>query len=238
MPMDTLYWNNLNSEIKFKTTRKQFFGRYLWRMEIHANCVNVALYDDPEHAVEVMKYRAQNSNNWGGSWRDPYWHFDKEKYNNVDFALFERIKYIKATFTKIKTRVEESSLQYYAETEDELKQIAIELGKNSCIQYITGPRAGTEQLLLSDAIFSPKVSYRYKILIRDGNYNLALKEQVLNLLEAQEDIKLTAGIRHGLKRPYPAIWGAFFYANDLSIVTMLNLMSPGIVGKIHEVVQA
>jgi len=238
MPMDTLYWNNLNHEIKFKNTRKQFFGQYLWRMELHINCANVAGHANPEHSVDMMKFRAKNQNNWGGSWRNPYWQFDTKQYDNVDFELLKRVKKIKETFTAIKIRVEESSLQYYAKTENELKLIATELANNNCIRFITGPKAGTEKLLMADAILASKIPYQYKVLLRDGNYNLDLKKQILNLLEAQEDLKITAGLRHNLTRPYPGMWNAFFYCNDLSITTLLILMSPNIIGKIHEVVQA
>jgi hypothetical protein len=236
MLMDISFWNNLNPDIKFKDTRKQFFGQYLWRMEIHSNCIRVACHDDPEHSIEVLKFQAQNRSNWGGSWRNPNWHFDIKQYDCIDFELFKSIKEIKKTFTTIKSRVEESNLQYYAESENDLKLIAGKLTNTSCIKSITGPRKGTEQLLRRDKIIAPKIPYRYKILIRDGTYNLPLKAQLLNLLESQEDIKITSGLRHNLKRPYPGVWGAFFYANDLGITTMLSIMSPGIIGKIHEVV--
>ena len=134
--------------------------------------------------------------------------------------------------------MESDRVQFYTGSENELKQIASMLHNTTCVEAITGPRAGTEQLLISDAILAPKIPFKYKILLRDGTYALPLKEQMLNLLESQPDIKITAGLRHNLKRPYPGVWGAFFYANDLGITTMLSLMSPGIIGKIHEVVQA
>ena len=237
--MDILFWNNLSRDIKFKDTKKQFYGKYLWRMELHAKCANIACDDDPEHSVKILKFHATNRSNFGGSWRNPYWHsIQTGLYENVNFDLLKVIKHIKENFSNIKVRVEESSVQYYTETESDLKQIAALLSTFDCIQAITGPRVGTEQILSSDAIIAKKIPFKYKVLLRDGNYNLTLKEQLLNLLESQEDIKITAGLRHNLKRPYPSMWGAFFYTNDLGITTMMNLMSPGIIGKIHEVVQA
>ena len=238
MKMDISFWNSLNSDIKFKSTKKQFWGKYLWRMEIQANCANVACYDDPKNAVEILKYQMHNRSNFGGSWRSPYWHNHTNKYENVDFGLLQNIRLIKENFkANIKTRIEDSSVQFYACSENELKSISALLPKD-CILYITGPVAGTEELLNSDVIIAPKIPFKYKVILRDGTYALPLKEQILNLLESQEDLKITAGLRHNLKRPYPGMWGAFFYANDLGITTMLSLMSPGIVGKIHEVVQA
>ena len=74
-------------------------------------------------------------------------------------------------------------------------------------------------------------------MLRDGNYNREAKLQILDLLEAQgEEVKIPASLRHGLTRDYTGMWGTFFYANEASVTTMLNLIHPGIVGKIHEVV--
>jgi hypothetical protein len=236
--MDTSFWKTINSVIVFKETKKQFWGQYLWRLEIHAKCANVACSEDPEHAVEILKFQTLNRNNYGGSWRNPYWHNYTGKYDNVDFGLLQSIKNIKENFSNMaRTRIEDCSVQFYAENENDLKLIC-KLLPQHCVQAVTGPRAGTEQLLISNAIIAPKIAFNYKVVLRDGQYNVPLKLQILNLLENQEDIKITAGLKHNLNRPWPAMWGVFFYTNDLGIVTMLNLMSPGIVGKIHEVVQA
>jgi len=234
--MDTSFWNSLNYGIKFKETKKRFWGQYLWRMEIHADCAQVACYDNTERAVELLKLQAQNRSNWGGSWRHKA---QADRYDKVDFGLLKSIRTLKENFVSLtKTRIEDSNVQFYTKDENDLKSVAKILSTYSCIRAITGPRAGTEELLCSDVIIAPKIPFKYKILLRDGTYDLLLKEQMLNLLESQEDVKLTAGLRHNLKRPYPGMWGAFFYTNDLGVVTMLSLMSPGIVGKIHEVVQA
>jgi len=237
--MDTLFWLNLNSDVKFKNTKKQFWGQYLWRLEAQANCANVAHHDDPHLSVKTLKYQMINRSNYGGSWRDPYWHSYTGKYENVDYDLLRSIKNIKQSFaTTVKTRIEDCSVQFYAASENDLKLVAKMLSTGDCVQAVTGPQPGTEQLLSSDKIIAPKIAYQYKVILRDGQYNVPLKQQMLNLLESQPDVKITAGLRHNLKRPYPAMWGVFFYTNDLGIVTMLSLMSPGIVGKIHEVVQA
>ena len=239
MPMDTLYWNNLSLDVKFKETKKQFWSKYLWRMEIYADCADVAFEEDIPHAVAMLKYQAVNRSNFGGSWRQPYFYNNANKYDNVNYTLLGSIKTIKATLgDTIKIRVESDRMQFYATSESALKQIAAILSDTTCIEAITGPREGTEQLLISNAIIAPKIPFKYKILLRDGNYNMELKAQILNLLESQEDIKITAGLRHNLNRPWPGMWSAFFYTNDLGITTMMSLMSPGIIGKIHEVVQA
>jgi len=71
--MDTLYWNNLSVGIKFKETKKQFWGRYLWRMEIQANCADVAFHDDPQRSVKILKAHDSNKKTGLGA-MDCKWH--------------------------------------------------------------------------------------------------------------------------------------------------------------------
>ena len=238
--MDISFWKSLkpNSkpDIEFKQTKKQFFGRYLWRLEVHAECSDLAnpCYKDMMAEVAKRKLRAQ-MRNYGGSWR-----YDRlDRYDNVDYVLLQTIRNMRETYKDtIKIRCEDPWVQFYAETEDELKVIAQCLGKEECILAICGPTPGTEAILTGDKIIgSKKILHRYKITLRDGNYNLTSKLQILDLLEAQgEEVKIPASLRHGLTRDYTGMWGTFFYANEASVTTMLNLIHPGIVGKIHEVV--
>ena len=236
--MDTSFWKTINTDVGFKETKKQFYGKYLWRMEIYAICADVAFDVDPEKAVALIIWQAANRSNFGGSWQQPYWHYGAQ-YDKVDYDLLRSIKTIKESFANIKTRIENHSMQFYSESENDLKLVAQMLTDPNCITCITGPKPGTEQLLSSNAIIAPKTPFKYKVLIRDGAYPPSVKKQLFSLLEAQEDsVKITAGVKHGFNRPYPGTWGLFFYTNDLSVTTMMSLICPGIIGKIHEVVQA
>ena len=238
--MDTSFWkslkSNLKPDIEFKQTKKQFFGRYLWRLEVHAECSDLInpSYTDMMSEVARRRLRAQ-SRNYGGSWR----YTNVDRYDKVDYVLLQTIRNMRETYKdSIKVRCEDPWVQFYAETENELKMIAQCLGKEECVLAITGPAPGTEALLTGDKIIaSKKITHRYKVMLRDGNYNRDAKAQILALLEALgTEVKIPASLRHGLSREYTGMWGTFFYTNEESVTTMLNLVHPGIVGKIHEVV--
>ena len=238
--MDTSFWNKikpgLTPTIEFKSTKKQFFGRYLWRLEIRAECSDLinACYKDMMGEVARRRLRDQ-SRNYGGSWR----YNNVARYDRVDYVLLQTIRNIRDTYKDtIKVRCEDPWVQFYAETEDELKVIAQSLGNDECVLAVTGPAPGTEELLSSDKIIaSKKIQHRYKIMLRDGNYNRDIKAQILTLLDSMgEEVKIPLSLRHGLGRDYTGMWGTFLYANDESVITMLNLLHPGIVGKIHELV--
>jgi hypothetical protein len=238
--MDTSFWNNLNKNIEFKNTKKQFFEKYLWRLEIKCELVDLSdlKYQDLQKEVELRRVLEKNRN-YGGSWKTIK--YGPTQFSNVDYVLIQSIRNIRTTYADIiKVRVESPWMQFYTESESDLQTIAQSLSDSKCIMGVTGPAEGTEQLLRDNVIIGGgKISQKYKVMLRDGSYPVSAKQQILSILEAQEtsDIKITAGVRHTLTRPYPAMWGAFFYCNDLGITTILNLISPGIVSKVHEVVQ-
>lgn len=236
--MDTSFWNSLNSVIKLKHTKKQYFNKYLWRLEITCEFADLI---DPKYTdmvAEVNHRRAKWKNiNFGGSWRHVM--AMTRNPNKVDFVLLLAIRKIKTLYKNdIKIRVEDPWIQFYTEDEQTLKALANSLSNFDCIRTVTGPEPGTENLLTSNKIIAGnKTTHKYKIMIRDGSYTPALKQQILSLLDAQGDeVKISQGLRHSLTRPYPGTWGLYFYTNDLGVTTMLNLMSPGIVGKIYEIV--
>ena len=235
--MDTSFWQTLNQGIAFKTTKKQFFGNYLWRLEIHCECADLISPVYTDMIAEVTRRQKQQAirKNFGGSWR----YLIENNYDKVDYVLLQTIRNIRSTYQdQIKIRSENPHIQFYTKTQEQLKTIAQSLGNSECLCIVTGPKQGTESMLIDDKIIaSTRITHQYKVNLRDGSYTQTQKQQILNLLQSQgNDVKITAGTVHGLTRPYPGMWGAFFYCNDLAITTMLSLISPGIVGKIHEVV--
>ena len=152
----------------------------------------------------TIQAQAQSHINYGGSWYGSGAVQRAKDYKNVDFNLIYAVKNVRDNFVStIKTRIEEHNVQFYAESESDLQLISKLLATDyCCIDTITGPRVGTEQLLSSDVIITKNIPYKYKVMIRDGAYDLTVKEQIFNLLEAQEDVKITAGLTYQLRRPW------------------------------------
>jgi hypothetical protein len=234
--MDTSFWNNLNKNIKFNRTKKQFFGKYLWRLEVKcegADLTNLK-YLDMQQEVAHRKLIALNRN-YGGSWKTQY---RPKQFDTIDYVLLQSIRNIRTTYADVvKIRVENPWIQFYTENEHDLQTVANSLTDPNTISVLTGPKSGTEELLKGDVIFvGDRILHKYKIMLRDGKYDLSHKTQILDLLEAQdENVKITPGLRYKLTRSYPGMWGAFVYVNDLGVAILLNLIVPGIVGKIYEV---
>jgi len=105
------------------------------------------------------------------------------------------------------------------------------------LRTVTSPVAGTEAALRAGTIYMGKgIAHRYKVLLRDGNYDLAAKRNIWTQLHAYGDeVRVPESTFRLLHSGFSGIWGAYFYTNDLGIATMLALIEPRIVGKIHPI---
>jgi hypothetical protein len=232
--MDLSYWNNLAMGVKIHPTKKQYFNRFLWRLVIHAEAGR--LLESKEQDLELaLDHRKTIVGQRGFYWRQNNSNLDK-----VDLSLLQSIRDIKTTYgNDIRVRVEEPSVQFYAYNEHTLMDIANKLSSPLCIEEINGPaNSNEEQLLQSGAIIRKNdIGYRYKIILKDGRYPTATKQQLLAYLNNVGDVvKLSKGSRKMLDSKYTHVWGVWFYSNSDDIITFLNLIAPTAISNIHELV--
>lgn len=235
--MDLSYWNNLSLEIVTEPTSKQFYGRFVWRLVLHAvggRLIETAKDMPIKEALDFRILKFNMSRGW--RYRDG---LGDIKTANV--SLLESLRDIKADFgERIRVRIEEPNVQIYSEDEQTLKDIVAKLPYTSCIEKVSGPADATqEKLLKSGAIIRTKPSeYKYKVVFRDGRYDPTTKSQILNYINSLGPgmVKITKGATKMMSNTYSYIWGVYFYTNDPSIITFISLIEPSIVSRIHELV--
>jgi len=232
--MDLLFWNNYKG-VLIQDTQKQFYKKFLWRLVVRAEGGRL-LESKSASLQDALTARRETAKayNYGGSWG---WRGNNH-LNNVNIDLLETIREIKSKNTDIRVRVEEPLIQFYAETEEELKLVAVRLSTFDCVTAISGPNDVTADILKSGGIVIKKKSdFPYKIIFRDGRYTADVKLQLLDFLLAQgEDVKISRGVQDMLKKSYPSIWGVFCYTKDPQIATFISLIDPTLVSNIHELV--
>ena len=240
--MDSLFWKQLNPKVIYEPTRKQFYGKYCYKLVLKAygsRSLNDNRFDTLKEAIDdrILNYRAHN---YGGSWRANY----INDLHSADFDQLEELKSIKNGYDNlIKMRIEEPWVQIYAQDEDTLKNISkrfSDSAKKNIISISTPEYAEDEKYLKRDVILIKKFNgYKYKIFLRDGNYGAKIKQSIIDYLNiASGDVKFPKSVERQLSSNYPWMWGCYFYAIDQNITTALNLIQPGIIGKIHELVLA
>ena len=69
MKMDTSFWEQTSKNIKFFDTKKQYFGKFLWRLVIHAEAGRCVLGDKSiQENLSVRKTQWPSSFSMGQSW--------------------------------------------------------------------------------------------------------------------------------------------------------------------------
>ena len=186
------------------------------------------------------RQQTQRHPNYGGSWGYGAWH--QQQVKDARVSQLEIVRSIKLDYKdNIKVRVEEPWVQFYAETEDELKVIATRFDDvcNSRLVSISVPFNDSQAATLraGDIIVSKDTGFEYKVHIRDGLYSPETKAQLLAYFDSLGDeVRLSKGTRKQLEGPLGYIWGLFFYVKDPKTLTFISLIHPTFIRKIHKLV--
>lgn len=174
-----------------------------------------------------------------------YWSERLIRYSDGCFE--DQLEYLYRMITankpRIKVRIEEPYVEIYAEDEQTVLDIISKMPKrNQRIMEIHWPGSRTESLQRGE-IFMPKiVDYDYQVTLRTILLSTSKRQQVYDYLSGLGDlVKMTPRLADSLTRPKFThsdnmwIYQCYFYTNDPSICTFLNLIEPHLMGKILKI---
>ena len=236
--MDLSFWNQLNPNIVFEPTRKKFFDKYLCKMVI--NCPAGRLVNDNKDNIEwLLRQRMEyaRSRNWGGSWASSNYGITGANADQIRNIRSIRYEY----GDTIKIRIEEPRIQIYADDEFSLKLIALRIDPEftSSITGIQAPENDEQLVLLNEGKIitkkATKIEYKYKVFLRDGDYDIDSKNSMFSyLMNLGDDVKISPSSIMKFNNTHKFLWGVVLYVNDPDILTFLSVIQPGIIGRIHE----
>ena len=242
--MNIVFWTQLSPNIKVDHTLKKYYGKYLCKLVVYAPAGRLIESKDPIANGILTRQTLLRNVNYGGSW----WaqHTDQQT-RYLDDADAEFLEFLRTTrgdkLLNVKMRIEEPLIQIYTETEDDLQQLVLEnFSKKWARKYIESvsiPASDTAKTHLnSGAIIRKKDNgYRYKVMVKDGRYTAEIKESIRQYLNnvGIETVYLPKGFDDQLLKG-SFIWSAYFYVNDLGILSFLELINPGMITNFHELV--
>ena len=110
------------------------------------------------------------------------------------------------------------------------------------IESVAGPANDQAADILNTGAIIRKTNngYTHKVILRDGRYGSDIKEAILSYLNGLnvEIVNVPKSCREMFCKSSGFVWNCYFYTNDASVVTFLNLIHPGLVSNIHELVVA
>lgn len=160
--------------------------------------------------------------------------------NNADVGLLADFI---ADIKKFKFTVEYQRIRIFANTEAEINEAISLFYKHAnafdrvTLCSVSAPDPQYEKLMSPDVEFSTIKDYSHKVVLRDRKLGTQVKRQILGYLDGLGDVvKLTPAVRRNFESP--GVWSiaAWFRTKDHSIISFLELMSPGIVSKCVEVI--
>jgi hypothetical protein len=242
MKMDTSFWIRCNPKVTVEHTTKKYFGKFLYKVVLYCPAGRLIdskgpMYKELEHRKSIYKHI--NQSGWWGARQN-------RDLDHADMPLLETMRGIRKNSVSagIKLRVEEPRIQIYAATEDELVNLVIDHLQPFVkhIESIAGPaNEEAAEVLNSGAIIRKTDNgYTHKVILRDGRYSLDVKDAVLKYLDNLqiEMVGVPGSCRTMFTKSTSYIWNCYFYTNDPSVITFLNLIQPGLVSNIHELVVA
>jgi hypothetical protein len=242
--MDLSFWSKVAPGIVYEPTRKQFYNKFCYKLVMRAECGRI-VNDKGSVQDELAKRRRTRDNvryNYGGSWLSRH----LESIEGASEIQLETLRSIRNGYgNQIKMRIEEPWVQIYTKDYQTLQDVANRFPSDlqQKIMSVSFPESAEKQELLEQGKIlvrpSNKITYRYKVFLRDGNYSSDLKRSVFNyLVGLGTDVKVSTATANMLLNGHSFMWGGFLYVNDPAVLTMVSIISPGIIGKIHELVDA
>lgn len=238
--MDILYWTNLNQSVEIKDTKSLFYKKYLYKMEVYCPGGRSANEENIGEALNVRTGNQARQANYGGYWGRSA-RFDLA---NANMAQLSVLRSLILDQTGYQVRVEEPNVSFYASNEGTLKSIIgrFDYDMQSRIRYVCGPRNDQHRQLLLDnkKIFSKKGNknreFKYLVKMKDRRIDNQTKHQLARYLDSLGDlVHIPPSSRDMLNNDY-GFWGVYFYSNDRSILSFVELIVPGSVSNVQEIV--
>lgn len=235
--MDTSYWTSLNLKHKIEPTQKLFFNKYLCRVQYY--CPGSAYLRDYSsrwwgHPEEFLNYKIETDRNRNhlGSWYTPR----KAIIEDIILPQLESTRLIISN-NQVKNRIEEPFVSLYTEKESELFDIVSEL--SLCIdriEHINLPlTAQVQQDLENNVIYMKRgVGYQYKVTLKDRWEKDSIPGSIVKYLDNMGDqVKISKTVRETLEKNL--ISQCWFYTNDITFLSMIDLMYPNGVLKVQQI---
>ncbi len=228
----------MNPKITVEPVTRRFFNLYCYKLDLTIHGSAFLRYPDTPIADQIDNRKKVNRRiNFAGTWRN---YINQTPDHEDILALTYLLNYYIKNQTDLKFRIEEPTVSVYAQCEEDLYKLASLLCRSvkstKHVKCIYRPRTQEHLDLLEQGytIKQNKFGYKYKIMLREGRYNFAVKQQLHNYLKnLGNDVLLPKHLEEALDKPYDSFWGSYFYSKDTDILTMLALIHPNFVRSVE-----
>lgn len=233
--MDTLFWTQLSPTVKIKYSKKQFYNKFLYKLVMLVPAAHIIRDEikEPQSNADI-NIRIAQYNKYSQT-RRFYGQYvkssDKRRQLADEKQINQYIKFVKHRRDQLHLRYEMPWLSVYSNDLEMLKTLA-RMDRENIIGFY-GPRdADAHRAIERGEIITKRISdYDFKIFLKEmTDISLEEKQSIISCLDNMgEVVKLTKHCRKSLENPFRWLAASYFYTRDDGVITMLNLIKPGIV---------
>lgn len=242
--MNKLTWTDSFPDANIKDTKKKFYNCYAFCLEYRCPGGKIVANAKSMSTKDILSSIAQRVDQDAARhhWNPNQWPrnklVDNKDINYTQISEFVNLKFANTGQTYM--RIEEPSIRIYCNDEEELYRLATAQFIGFCHSLISVFRPSNptrlKQIADGNVIMKQDLGYRYKFIMRDGRYGKENKKALIGYLDQLGDlVKVSATVRRSfLVGDY--MYRIWFYSNEFDIKTMIDLITPGAVSKIHTIV--
>jgi hypothetical protein len=237
--MAMLSWTKLNPTVKQISTKKKFFGKYLFKVNVWCPAARIIVDQSGNNVDELLEQRINAMDwryrNYGGSWDAAR---NAQIKQHADVKQLQNFIDIKHQFKdQIKIRVEEPHISVYSNDEAFLYSLVSKVLPDRILEVHAPSSKAAEDALNDGNVITKRISdYSYKVVLKERMLaDSSLKENVKDYLyNLNEEVKMTNSLIKNLSSKYSYFLGGYFYCKDINITTFLTLMCPDLISGIYK----
>lgn len=233
--MDTSFWTQLNPTVKIKNSKKQFYNKFLYKLVMLVPAAHIVQDDLREpQSKAAINIRVAQYNKYTQTRR----FFGRDvKSNDIRRRLADEkqistyIKFVRGHQDKLQLRYEMPALSVYSNDLDLLKTLA-RMDKENLKGFYGPQDDSAKQAIERGEIITKRISdYDLKVFLKEiTDISVEEKQNIISCLNNMGDVvKLPKHCRKSLETPFRWMSASYFYARDDGIITLLNLIKPGVV---------
>lgn len=235
MLIDKLSWSAVNPQINFKPTKKKYYGKYLYKVEVRIVSAYLAKGKYNEELFKKITDRQIISAKTGTWFPGDNWSATLINEGiNLPF-----IKHLNSLTSRRDIRVTASSMKaiIYSNDSDELLDLVKPFGDN--ISSIFSPSSSDALNSLNEncIIRNTPSEYQYKIVFRSGDYQVDAKESLKSVFRTLSDsnqIAVPNFVTHQLSKNGRYCYNMHILANSLDVELLINIAAPGNIINTHK----
>ena len=217
-------------------TSKMFFGKFLCRIEFNLPAARL-LYDIKDMTYSQLTLFLQNrSSIYKTANGNGYCRRESDISIADSTTLFCINEFIRSNEENVKVIIRGANVRVYLTTTTELELFVdstADLLKGKFLSVHKPANESAELLLKNNVIFVRNPKFDYKVIVREGKYNIESKHRVAEYLLTVDGVYLTPHFTSLITNNHPYLYGGFF-VNDPGVTLFTTLIEPTFVNKIYK----